>query len=101
MLITGGQKDSLINTYCKGGPITANTGKNKNYKKKINLNQLPLFTSKGLSGWVTFLEIMLLIPWGKIIPSSHEPSSHTLNYHNYYSFSRIFIKIINKIIDLL
>lgn len=92
MLITGGHKDTLINTYSKYGPVKANTAKNKNYKKKINLNQLPLFTYKGASDWFTFLEIMLLIPWGKIIPISYEPSSHTLNYHNYYSFIIIFIK---------
>lgn len=65
VLITGGHKDSLINTYNKRGPIKANTAKNKNYKKKINLNQLPLFIYKAPSDWVTFLEIRLLIPWGK------------------------------------
>lgn len=65
VLITGGHKDSLINTHGKRGPIKANTAKDKNYKNQMNLNQLPLFTYKVPSDWVTFLEIMLLIPWEK------------------------------------
>lgn len=74
VLISGGHKDSLINTHSKCGPIKANTAKDKNYKNQMNLNQLPLFTDKVPSDWVTFLEIMLLIPWEKWFPPATSPA---------------------------